>query len=255
MRFKGWLWLAAFLIAINVLLGLFGRQWRFDSILIHHSAGAVGDLDMIRAMHKRRGWSDAAYHLILSNGSTSVPAGFLQATSHFQTLDISGATRNKLANVRSLHLCIVGNYDQNDVPEQLKPALAHALIALCDEFSIPHGKVIFHRDVNNTACPGKHLIKDEVLSWLENLAESCPDSIKKQQLETIASSSLSLSNYPHGLLMIQAMVSFMFLLIWFGLLLAFRPQGRRPRKLSPSRRSSRLQSRSPRKKPRKNRHI
>ncbi len=222
MRFKGWIRLFIALVIINSLLCFFARSWRFDSILIHHSAGASGDLAAIRAMHLQRGWSDAAYHLIFSNGSTKTPAGYLEASSHFKTLDISGATRDTVANRRCLQLCLVGNYETDPFPQTLRPALAHALKALCTEFSIPQEKIVFHRDVNNTICPGKYLVKKDIFHWINTLAEKCPQAIKQQQNKVIAGSSISLQGYPISLLTLQASVSFVFCVIWFGLFRLFR---------------------------------
>lgn len=252
MRLKGWLWLIGILVVINMLLSMFGRQYRFDSVLIHHSAGRVGDLAMIKNMHTKRGWSDAAYHLILSNGSTTVPAGFLEASGRFASLSYAGATKDRDANLRDLHICIIGNYEDEEMPEALRPPLAHALVALCDEFSIDHNKIVFHNDVGNTACPGKNLIKNDVLSWMDALSDKCPAEIRQQQLDTIATSSLSLSNYPRGLLVVQLCISFILTSAWLGLVFAFKPKTRKRLVSKPRKRTK--NGRIQRKKPRSNRH-
>ncbi len=255
MRFKGWLWLLAGLIVLNLLLMLFGRQWRFESIVMHHSAGRVGDYEAIRAMHEKRGWSDAAYHLLLSNGSTSVPLGYLEPTNHFKSLSISGATRDHRANLRSLQLCVVGDYETGEFPKELRPALAHALTALCEEFSIAPEHIVFHRDLGNTSCPGKHLIKDDLATWMQELANDCPEEIKAQHLLAIKTSSLTLSSYPTGLLMLQACISLLLFVIFFGLARAFRRPTRHNRRVLQGHRCAATASRLiSRKKVRKNRH-
>lgn len=260
MRLKGWLWLLSILFILNLLLGLFGRQWRFDSIVIHHSAGKVGDYETIRAQHEKRGWSDAAYHLLLSNGSTQVPIGYLEASNHFRTLSFSGATRNHETNLRALQLCVVGDYESDPVPEEIKAPLAHALLALCEEFSIPTTEIIFHKDVGNTVCPGKYLTKEDVTQWMEELMDDCPEPIEDQHWEIIGTSSLSLWSYPRGLLALHAAVSGIFCAVWFTLLMAFAPRHKRrafSRRPSRNRPSSRTASRKKpsRKKPKKNRHT
>ncbi len=259
MRLKAWLWLIIALMALNVMLVLFGRQWRFESIVVHHSAGSVGNYETIRAMHEKRGWTDAAYHLLLSNGSTSVPSGYLEPTTRFKTLSSCGATRNHKANLRSLHLCVVGDYETNKFPKALRPALAHALTALCKEFSIAPERIVFHRDLGNTSCPGKHLIKDDLAAWMRDLANNCSGEIKAQHCQAVATSALTFSSYPTGLLTLQACVSLIFFIIFFGLARILR----HPTHHNRHNRSTQLRHRSAasasrlisRKKVRRNRHL
>ena len=70
-----------------------GMTYRFRYIVIHHSASTVDNYASIRSFHmSKHRWGDAAYHLILSNGSTDVPVGYLEATSRYEGLLPSIAT-------------------------------------------------------------------------------------------------------------------------------------------------------------------
>jgi hypothetical protein len=218
MRPKAWFLLLVMLLVVNATFALFGRGWRFESIVVHHSAGRVGDYATIRAMHEARGWTDAAYHLILDNGSTNKAAGILEPTGHFLRLGISGATRDHRVNTRAIHLCVVGDYDQDPFPEELKAPLGHALKALCAEFAIPESAIVFHKDVGNTRCPGANLHKADVLQWMGTLADDLPEPLREQHLRAIDASSLSLSNYPAALLTLQGCASVVVLVVWVMLM-------------------------------------
>jgi hypothetical protein len=110
-------------ITIGILFYIAVPRYRFQAIIIHHSASARDNYASIKAFHQSRGWRDAAYHLILSNGSTSVPLGYLEATGRYRLLSYSPATKDGWCNLLGLHLCVVGDYDQGPVPQQLRPPL------------------------------------------------------------------------------------------------------------------------------------
>jgi hypothetical protein len=174
-------------LALGILFYIALPHYRFRSMVIHHSASASDNYASIKGFHKTRGWRDAAYHLILSNGSTSVPLGFLEASSRYRLLAYSPATKNGWCNLTGLHLCVVGDYDQGPVPQQLRPPLAHALRVLQKKFHLRDSQIIFHRDCSPTSCPGRFITKEEISAWLEEEAARCPRVIKQQQLRVINS--------------------------------------------------------------------
>ena len=124
---------------------LIGIQRLAHSIVIHHTASTVDNYESIRKAHLRRGWSDAAYHLILSNGSTEVPLGHLESTWRHRLSLFSVATRSKTCNVAGLHLAVVGNFETGEVPVELRPALAHAVTSLQRRYGIPDDRIFLHR--------------------------------------------------------------------------------------------------------------
>ncbi|MDI6854097.1 MAG: peptidoglycan recognition family protein [Deltaproteobacteria bacterium] len=163
-------------------------RYRFNAIVLHHSASSADNYESIKTFHAgSRGWRDAAYHLILANGSTSVPSGFLEATGRYRLLSYSPATKDHWANLRALHLCIVGNYDNGEVPAGLRSSLAHALRALQEKYGIPDDRILFHRDCNGTACPGRFITKAKLNLWLTKEADKCPPAVRRQQGEVIGS--------------------------------------------------------------------
>ena len=187
--------LTILLIALGTLIYFAVPQFRFRTIVIHHTASASDNYASIKGFHKTRGWRDAAYHLILSNGRTSVPLGFLEASGRYRLLSYSPATKNGWCNVTGLHLCVVGNYDLEAVPQQLRPPLAHAVQALQKKYHISDSQIIFHRDCSTTSCPGRFITKENLKDWLAGEAAKCPPVIKNQQLRVINSASLPFSRF------------------------------------------------------------
>ena len=166
----------------NVCLYYFLKEIRFHYIVIHHTASPVDNYQSIKKFHiKSRGWKDAAYHLILSNGSTEVPAGYLEATGRYQKLAVSVATRSTLYNLTGIHLAIVGNYETHEVPENIAAALSHVIQVLQKKFNIKTSHVLMHRECSPTLCPGKYITLKQIENWLKNNISISPDVIKQHQ--------------------------------------------------------------------------
>ncbi|SKA77677.1 N-acetylmuramoyl-L-alanine amidase [Paucidesulfovibrio gracilis DSM 16080] len=194
----GWFLLVALLLG-NIVLANTAHIWRFDSVVVHHSATREGDYALIRHLHKQRGWNDAAYQLVMSNGTRSLPPGALEASGRYRHLLPGPATSNQPANLGGLHLCIIGNYQNDPLPEHMQIALGHVLRELCQKFHISQERVLFHRDVNATLCPGQYIQKEDVLRWMNQKADQCPPDLAKQHKQILETAGLSLESYP-GLL-------------------------------------------------------
>ncbi len=155
---------------------------RYTYIVVHHSASRNDNHASIRAFHAREhGWREAAYHLILSNGSAQVPLGHLEATDRYGQMGYSPATKNALYNLRGLHLCVIGNYEEKPVPANLQGPLANALGSLMEAYDIPFENVVLHKEASSTACPGKHLTRSDLRRWLDGNAAACPPAVAAQQ--------------------------------------------------------------------------
>jgi hypothetical protein len=192
------------LLGINILLAVHADRWRFDSIVVHHSATQTGDYAFIKALHAKRGWEDAAYQLIMSNGTGRLPSGTLEASGRYHHLLPGPATSDQTSNLGGLHMCIIGNYQITPVPEDLKAALGRALRELCRRFHVPPQRILFHRDVNATLCPGKYIQKKELLHWMNELAYQCTPAVARQQDQVLDTAGLiNLRSYPHFLLLLH----------------------------------------------------
>jgi len=191
-RFK-LLYLFILLLVVNAALLYYLSQDRFSFIVLHHSASSVDNYSSIKKFHwDTHHWSDAAYHLILSNGSTEVPLGHLEATSRYRLLSYSLATRSRGCNLRGVHLSIVGNYEEEPLPENLKAPLAHAITLLRKRFRIGKEQIRFHKDCSSTACPGKFIKTPELFAWINAYADRCPSDIRTQQEMVVSDSQFSI---------------------------------------------------------------
>ncbi len=184
-----WVRLFLLLAIVNGAVFILLPRLRYRSIVIHHSASRVDNYESIREQHLGRGWSDAAYHLILSNGSTEVPAGHLESTGRHRSASISGATGSKWCNATAIHLCIVGNYEEEPLPESLQPALAHAIVSLQDRYGIPRDAIELHRECSETLCPGRFVDTETIWSWLSR-APGADAGVREQHLRLINSEGL-----------------------------------------------------------------
>ena len=192
-----WIAVAALTAAVNMALRYYLSHHRFTAIVVHHSASEADNYRTIRKLHRQKhNWRDAGYHLILSNGKAGVPMGYLEATSRYRWLSYSLATRNRWCNLHAVHICIVGNYDEHPVPQDLKPAIAHALWLLQKRFHIPDDRILLHRNCNSTRCPGRYITKAELVKWVRTLPNRCPERIRRQQSAVIDNARCSLRSNP-----------------------------------------------------------
>lgn len=186
-----------FLLGMNVLYFFYSKEFRFKYIVIHHTAGNTGNYRTIRAyQQKERGWRDAAYHMILSNGSTKVPLGTVEVTGRYQTLSYAVATKSYLCNYNGIHIAIVGNYDKKKLPRNLQKSLVHLIQLLQAEFNIPKEGIVLHQTCSSTLCPGRFINQSGIHQWTREWKGDLDPKLKRQHRQAIQDYSLQYS-YPH----------------------------------------------------------
>lgn len=132
-------------------------------IVIHHSLTKDGETvswNAIRQYHKtERGWDDIGYHF-----------GIEKIGGRYETLlgrlpDAVGAHCKELGmNALAYGLCLVGNFDETDVPQEQLFAAQLLCAFLCREKSIPVRHIYGHREVGMLAG----------FNWREGEYKSCP---------------------------------------------------------------------------------
>ncbi len=136
------------------------HPWRW--IVIHHSASRRGNAQVIDSEHlNQRGWDGIGYHFVLGNG-VDMPLGRIEGTFRWR-LQQHGAhagalPQQKIYNADGIGVCVIGNYDN----EQVDPYIEQRLVELCAQLidhtpTLSVGRIIGHKDVPGkiTACPGK----------------------------------------------------------------------------------------------------
>lgn len=134
-----------------------------ERITLHHSAmtahpetlGRTGDI--VRSIQKNhmqdRGWSDIGYHYIIDREGRVWDG---------RKVDWQGAhAGNPTSNRGNVGICLLGNFvsssdGQQPSPEQLA-AMEALVYDLCQRYRIPASRILTHREIKPTACPGGRL--------------------------------------------------------------------------------------------------
>lgn len=153
------------LIALALLgLALFAgtrywwREMRWRYIVIHHTASDYGNLDYYRRMHvEERGWSNIAYHFVVNNGTANTTIGQIEESELWIDRKANLSTRNWFVNHFSIAVVVVGNFQRRPPPPLQMEALVQLSARLSREYGIPPERIVGHREVQNTQCPGERL--------------------------------------------------------------------------------------------------
>jgi N-acetyl-anhydromuramyl-L-alanine amidase AmpD len=136
------------------------RAWRY--IVLHHTATQRGTVAEIDASHRRRvdetgaHWLGIGYHFVIGNGH-GMADGELEATFRWERQLAGAHAGQRDYNEAGIGICLVGHLDRS-APTSAQLAAASRLIQqLSHEYQIPAERIIGHRDIRTTACPGRHL--------------------------------------------------------------------------------------------------
>jgi N-acetylmuramoyl-L-alanine amidase len=120
-------------------------------IIIHHSLtkdGSTVSWQAIRRYHvETKGWNAIGYQL-----------GIEKIGDHYEILmgrmlDEVGA-HTKGLNAKSIGICVVGNFDEEELPSEALEILLELCRSLMDIFGIPVENVKRHSDYADKSCPG-----------------------------------------------------------------------------------------------------
>lgn len=121
-------------------------------IIIHHMAG-TGSADDVHRIHVNKGWTGIGYNFFVRLDG-KIYRG--------RPIDKAGAHTTNYNSV-SVGICFEGNYETTKtMPEAQKKAGKELVSYLKGLY--PSAVVKKHRDLNSTACPGKHFPFDEITS-------------------------------------------------------------------------------------------
>lgn len=132
------------------------RDW--DHIVIHHQAASSGSASYIHRLHRQRGWDGLGYHFVIGNGSMTrdgqVELGYRWKKQLKGAHARARASDDNRWNLHSIGICLVGDFTSKEPSDQQMDALVKLVRALCAEYGIPADKVVPHKFVRETACPG-----------------------------------------------------------------------------------------------------
>ena len=122
--------------------GSFSRRNKTDEIILHHAEAKSASVEEVNRWHLERGWTGIGYHFYIRKDSRIYRGRPEWAVgAHAQG-----------HNSRSVGICVEGAYMTETMPK----AQFDALVWLVREemARYPGAKVLRHRDVNSTDCPG-----------------------------------------------------------------------------------------------------
>lgn len=157
-----------FLLTTGTLVGALGVgaiYWpnRWKHIVIHHSAGNYATIEFLQQVHRDRQSGDPIdaipYHFVIGNGN-GLAMGEV-ASDWRQEFNIWGthvSANNKTRNFLGIGICLVGNFEESDVPAPQLEALIALTKSLMHQYEIGRDNVAFHGKIDgeSTKCPGSN---------------------------------------------------------------------------------------------------
>ncbi len=133
-----------------------GFTWKY--IVIHHTAAAKGNLETIRKLHiEEKNFPDIAYHFVINNGTVGRQMGQVEESELWRTKSANYSTMSSEMNAKSIAIVLVGNFEKSKPPILQFSALVDLTARLALRYEIPASRIIGHKDVSSTVCPGKFM--------------------------------------------------------------------------------------------------
>jgi hypothetical protein len=125
-------------------------------LTVHHSGTEFADnrraVARIRGAQRyhrgAKGFPDIAYHFIIDRDGNVFEG---------RPPDVKGDTPTDYDPTGHLLVCLLGNFETQDVPLRQRDALVDVLAWGADVFKVPTDRIAGHRDHAHTLCPGRNL--------------------------------------------------------------------------------------------------
>ncbi|MCP3963791.1 MAG: N-acetylmuramoyl-L-alanine amidase [bacterium] len=155
-------------LGVTALGGVYWKtRWRY--IVIHHSAGSHGTIELLQEVHRQRQAGDPVdaipYHYVIGNGNG---LGLGEVASDWrQRFDIWGAHvsgNNSGRNFLGIGICLVGNLEEKALPPKQFQALVELTRKMMSKYGIPPENVAGHGKIDGeaTKCPGRYFPFEEL---------------------------------------------------------------------------------------------
>lgn len=143
---------------INVNLptnGNFKRRNSTDEIILHHAEASRASVEEVNRWHLERGWTGIGYHFyIRKDGKVYRGRPEWAVGAHAQG-----------HNSRAIGICVEGSYMTETMPQTQLDALKDLIRTEMRKY--PGAKLLRHKDVNSTDCPGTKFPWAEVQKYAE----------------------------------------------------------------------------------------
>lgn len=130
-----------------------------DLIILHHAAGS-GSVEAVHAFHQNvRGWSGIAYNFYVRKDGTIWQG---------RGLEYVGGHSGSKYDSRSVGICAEGNFEIEEMSAAQKQSLIELIAYVIGKY--PNAKIIRHKDIAATACPGRNYPFVEICDLARQLA-------------------------------------------------------------------------------------
>jgi len=130
---------------------------RWDGIVIHHSGAAVGSPETIAGQHEAKGLKGLGYHFVVSNGNGAADGQI--HVGYRWDYQLAGAhtagPQGDYYNRRTIGICLVGDGERRQFSDAQLERLVDLVASLQKQLDIPADKVVLHREISETASPGR----------------------------------------------------------------------------------------------------
>lgn len=144
-------------------LGVYAWRNRWHYLVIHHSAGRYGSIEFLQRVHRQRQAKDPLdaipYHYVIGNGA-GMGLGEVQHDwrQHYDIWGMHVSSNNPDKNFRGIGICLIGNLEEDPLPEEQYQSLVTLASRLIHTYDIPLDNIYGHGHISgeSTLCPGKH---------------------------------------------------------------------------------------------------
>ena len=135
--------------------GSLTKRDRTDYIVLHHADASRCTIQDVHRWHLQRGWIGCGYHYFCNK------QGEIYRGRPYDTIGAHVLNYNS----RSVGICAEGAYETEQMPNEQKNAIIALLMELKKIY--PQAKIVCHRDLQATDCPGRNYPFDEILQAVE----------------------------------------------------------------------------------------
>ena len=136
------------------------KNW--TAVVVHHSGTPNGNATVFDKWHREgRGWDGVGYDFVIGNGTDS-GNGQVETTFRWtqqRTGAHCGGTPGNWANVESVGICLVGDFNRTSPTSAQMKSLVELTRFLQGRYKIPKSRVYGHKGTpgaRKTDCPGRH---------------------------------------------------------------------------------------------------
>ena len=155
--------------------GGLSRRSSTEYIALHHAEAVTCTAKQIHEWHKSNGWSGIGYHFFVrKNGEIYRGRPLWAVGAHVQGM-----------NHCSIGICAEGDYHNRDrvMPETQKQAIKELITYLKGIY--PEAKIVGHREIGDSNCPGKYYPLKEMKNYPYREQEGAMTEEEKNKLHAI----------------------------------------------------------------------